>query len=156
MNMLPIFLMQSFQPSKMELVKKYVSDPKKVISKLSHCSILVWCFIKESDHLFTWIKTYHVNALNHVTDFSFFTNFVDPNGQKWKSSKVTWGQGSTDNQAREPTGPNRSEIFKILLVLVRSGPRFWNFSGSLSGLVLDFQNFVGPVLVRGSLLGPIN
>ena len=75
--------MQSFQPSKMELVKKYVSDPKNVISKLSHCSILVWCFIKESDHLFTWIKikTYHVNALNHVTDFSFFTNFVDPNGQ---------------------------------------------------------------------------
>ena len=33
-------------------------------------------------------------------------------------------QGSTDRQVRVPTGPNRSEIFKILLALVRSGPRF--------------------------------
>ena len=59
--------------------------PKKVISKLSHCSILVWCFIKESDHLFTWIKikTYQVNAFNHVTDFSIFTDFVELNGQLW-------------------------------------------------------------------------
>ena len=33
-------------------------------------------------------------------------------------------QGFTD---RGPTGPNRSEIFKILLVLVRSGTnQFWS------------------------------
>ena len=34
-------------------------------------------------------------------------------------------QGSTDRQIRGPTGPNRSEIFKNLLVLVRSGLKFF-------------------------------
>ena len=34
---------------------------------------------------------------------------------------MTWGkQGSTDRQVRGPTGPNRSAIFKLLSVLVRS------------------------------------
>ena len=32
-------------------------------------------------------------------------------------------QGSTYRLVRGPTGPNRSEILKILLVLVRSNPR---------------------------------
>ena len=31
-------------------------------------------------------------------------------------------QGSTNRQALGPTGPNRSEIFKNLLLLIRSGP----------------------------------
>ena len=63
-------------------------------------------------------------------------------------------------------GPNRSVILKILLVLVRSGPRFWKFFGSWSGprlwnffrswseLVLGphCSDRDQPVLVRGSLL----
>ena len=32
-------------------------------------------------------------------------------------------QGSTDRQVLGPTGPNRSEISKIVLVLVWSGPK---------------------------------
>ena len=58
-------------------------------------------------------------------------------------SKNPLYQGSTDRKF------DRSESvrdFQILLILVRSGPRFWNFSGSWSELVLDFLNF--PVLVR--------
>ena len=46
-------------------------------------------------------------------------------------------QGSTDCLIGGPTGPNRSEIFKILLVLVQSGPRIWT-------PVRDFSNFPGP------------
>ena len=33
-------------------------------------------------------------------------------------------QGSTDRLVRRPTGPNRSEILKFSLVLVRFGPSF--------------------------------
>ena len=32
-------------------------------------------------------------------------------------------QGSTDRLVRGPTAPNRSEFFKIFLVLVRFGPK---------------------------------
>ena len=74
--------------------------------------------------------------------FRLYQGFFD----KWpqKSLKIckmiplesVINQGSTDRLVRGPTGPNRSEIFKILLVLVRveisqifsvlvwSGPRF--------------------------------
>ena len=52
-------------------------------------------------------------------------------------------QESTDRLVRGPTGPNRSEDFKILLVLVRS--RVLKF---FSVLVRD-----KPVLVRGPLIG---
>ena len=45
-------------------------------------------------------------------------------------------------------GPVRSEIFQILLVLVRFGPRFSKFCWSWSGSVPDFPNFVGPGPVR--------
>ena len=37
-----------------------------------------------------------------------------------------------------PTGPNRSEIFKILLALVRISPWFLKFPRSWSELVRDF------------------
>ena len=53
-------------------------------------------------------------------------------------------QGSTDRLVRGPTGPNRSESFKILLVLVRSGVRFGNYSWSCSGSVPGFE-IVGPI-----------
>ena len=48
-------------------------------------------------------------------------------------------QGPTNRHVRGPTDPNRSEIIKILLVLVRSCPRFWNFSGSCSGPIPAFE-----------------
>ena len=41
-------------------------------------------------------------------------------------------------------GPVRSEIFQILLVLVRFGPRFSKFCWSWSGSVRDFSNFASP------------
>ena len=46
-----------------------------------------------------------------------FTSFV--------STMNIFAQGSTDRQVLGLTGPNRSEIFKILLVLVRS--EIWKF-----------------------------
>ena len=48
-------------------------------------------------------------------------------------------------------GPVRSEIFQILLVLVRFGPRFSKFCWSWSGSVRDFQNFAGPGPVRSQI-----
>ena len=47
--------------------------------------------------------------------------------------RVRFGQGFMDHQVRVPTGPNRSEIFKFLLVQVRSGP------------VRDFEIFLVPL-----------
>ena len=49
-------------------------------------------------------------ALKHVFKINFCCHFRK--------------QGSTNHQVREPTGPNRAEIFKILMVLIRSSPRF--------------------------------
>ena len=59
-----------------------------------------------------------------------------------------------DDQVRGPTGPNRSEIFKILLVLVRSGTIFGNFSWSWSGQVPGFRILLGPVAGLEICLGP--
>ena len=77
-------------------------------------------------------------------------------------------QRSTDGQIRGPTGPNRSEIFKILFVLVRSeiwkflvlvrvDPGFLKFSQSWSELVRKLLIFFcsvrdQSVLVRRSLM----
>ena len=47
-------------------------------------------------------------------------------------------QGSTDRLVWRPTGPNRSEIFKILLALVPISLRFLKFPRSWSELVRDF------------------
>ena len=60
-------------------------------------------------------------------------------------------QGPTN---RGPTDPNRSEIFKILLVLVRSGTIFGNFSWSWSGQVPGFRILLGPVAGLEICLGP--
>ena len=57
-------------------------------------------------------------------------------------NEITVGQGSTNRQVREPTGPNWSEIFKNLLFLVRSE------------IFKIFRSWPGPdptVLVRDSL-----
>ena len=90
----------------------------------------------------------------------------------WRKVSIL-NQGSTDRQVKGSTGLNWSEIFKILLLLVRSeiftflvvlvwvepvflkifwpSPRFLKFCRSQDrtelldpGLVLDFSSFVGP------------
>ena len=43
---------------------------------------------------------------------------------EWRAKKSYLGSG-----IHGPPGPNRSGIFKILLVLVRSSPSFLNFAG---------------------------
>ena len=48
-------------------------------------------------------------------------------------------------------GPVRTEIFEFFLVLVRSGPRFSNFSWSWSGSVRESLNFIGPGPVRSEI-----
>ena len=61
-------------------------------------------------------------------------------------------QGSKNRLVRGPIGPSWSEIFEILLVLVRVGPRFHINSGPGPSrsvifrkyLVLDYSIFFGP------------
>ena len=67
--------------------------------------------------------------------FQIFPHPTQPNLQLSLLLRRYRAQGSTDRLVQGPTGPNRSEIFKILLALVRSGPRFRNLFGP------------GPVLV---------
>ena len=58
------------------------------------------------------------------------------------SSKRGLNQGSTNRLVRGSTGPNRSEIFKIFLVLVRS--EILKFSWSWSGQVPRSKIFSVP------------
>ena len=67
--------------------------------------------IKSDAMQFCWIITSKMNMR------FLFTSFV--------STMNIFAQGSTDRQVLGLTGPNRSEIFKILLVLVRS--EIWKF-----------------------------
>ena len=67
--------------------------------------------IKSDTMQFCWIITSKMNMR------FLFTSFV--------STMNIFAQGSTDRQVLGLTGPNRSEIFKILLVPVRS--EIWKF-----------------------------
>ena len=66
---------------------------------------------------------------------------------RWTST-----QRSTDRHAREPTGPNRSEIFNFLLILVRSEGSIFAGPGTFLGLGPNRSVRNQPVLVRGSLV----
>ena len=69
--------------------------------------------------------------------FQIFPHPTQPNLQLSLLLRRYRAQGSTDRLVQGPTGPNRSEIFKILLALVRISLWFLKFPQSWSELVRD-------------------
>ena len=95
------------------------------------------------------------NALWVKKIFEILLMVILPDQRKvFKRSGYSWSKVSTRNPHQNisqiqsnpgihgPPGPNLWEIFKILLVLIRS--EIWNFSLSWSGPVPGFEIFLGP------------